>query len=328
MFKKSRPLFLLCESPLHAGSGSELGIVDLPIQREKHTDFPKIEASSLKGAVRQAFETKLVLSESDKEKAKQNLITINRIFGYDEAEVLHYKDTQKNAFKEYTQFMGCVAVSDARLLLFPVKSLHGVFAWLTCPKIINRFIEDMQLAGISEGIPSIDAPQVIAVAPETTLVDDKKLQLEEFIFKNPDKNEQVKKLGIWLKNTLLGEQDKSYWAGKLEKDIVVLNDTDFTHFVKLSTEVITRTKIDNTTGTVAEGALFTEEYLPAESVLYSIVLFADEMSKYKEEKMNADKVKEFFIQGLPRVMQVGANATLGKGIVKTKFVDKQEGGTK
>ncbi|MCS7076417.1 MAG: type III-B CRISPR module RAMP protein Cmr4, partial [Bacteroidia bacterium] len=204
MFKKSRPLFLLCESPLHAGSGSELGIVDLPIQREKHTDFPKIEASSLKGAVRQAFETKLVLSESDKEKAKQNLITINRIFGYDEAEVLHYKDTQKNAFKEYTQFMGCVAVSDARLLLFPVKSLHGVFAWLTCPKIINRFIEDMQLAGISEGIPSIDAPQVIAVAPETTLVDDKKLQLEEFIFKNPDKNEQVKKLGIWLKNTLLG----------------------------------------------------------------------------------------------------------------------------
>ncbi|MBK9462153.1 MAG: hypothetical protein IPN94_22720 [Sphingobacteriales bacterium] len=32
----------------------------------------------------------------------------------------------------------------------------------------------------------------------------------------------------------------------------------------MSTEVITRTKIDNETGTVEDGALFTEEYLPTE----------------------------------------------------------------
>jgi len=56
MFQISKPLFLICETPLHAGSGDSLGIVDLPIQREKHTSFPKIEASSLKGALREAFE--------------------------------------------------------------------------------------------------------------------------------------------------------------------------------------------------------------------------------------------------------------------------------
>ena len=56
MFQKSIPLFLVCESPLHAGSGSELGIIDLPIQRERHTNFPKIEGSSLKGCIREAFE--------------------------------------------------------------------------------------------------------------------------------------------------------------------------------------------------------------------------------------------------------------------------------
>jgi CRISPR-associated protein Cmr4 len=56
MFQQTKTLFLVCETPLHAGSGDSLGIVDLPIQRERHTQFPKIEASSLKGALREAFE--------------------------------------------------------------------------------------------------------------------------------------------------------------------------------------------------------------------------------------------------------------------------------
>ena len=56
MFKRAKPLFLIVEPPLHAGSGSDLGIVDLPIQREKHTDYPKIEASGLKGSIREIFD--------------------------------------------------------------------------------------------------------------------------------------------------------------------------------------------------------------------------------------------------------------------------------
>ncbi|HRI29847.1 MAG TPA: hypothetical protein PK715_17435, partial [Chitinophagales bacterium] len=32
---------LICETPLHAGTGDDLGFVNLPIQRERHTDFPK-----------------------------------------------------------------------------------------------------------------------------------------------------------------------------------------------------------------------------------------------------------------------------------------------
>ena len=323
MFKESKPLFLMCESPLHAGSGSELGTIDLPIQREKHTGFPKIEASSLKGAVRQAFEMHLVVCKENPE-AEQNLIKINKVFGYDEAELPKSKNAHKSAFGEDTQFSGCLAVSDARLLLFPVKSLHGVFAWLTCPKILSRFAEDMQYAGIDLNIPIIHTDS-IAVAEDSNTINQNNIHLEEFIFKKFEKKNEVKQLGTWLKDHLLGKEDKSYWAKKLEKDIIVLNDTDFAHFMQLSTEVITRTKIDNLTGTVATGALFTEEYLPTESVLYTMVMFADEMTK-KQDKMSADKVKEFFIQGIPKIMQIGANATLGKGIVKTKLIDTQKGG--
>lgn len=57
MFTRVEPFLLYSVSSVHAGSGSELGVVDLPIQRERHTGYPKIESSSLKGAIRSAVES-------------------------------------------------------------------------------------------------------------------------------------------------------------------------------------------------------------------------------------------------------------------------------
>ena len=59
MFLKSQPIFIKAETPLHMGSGTSLGIVDMPIQREKHTSYPKIEASGLKGSMREVFTDKI-----------------------------------------------------------------------------------------------------------------------------------------------------------------------------------------------------------------------------------------------------------------------------
>jgi len=59
MFRKLQPFFIIAESPVHAGSGSDFGVVDLPIQRERYTNFPKIESSALKGCVREAIESVL-----------------------------------------------------------------------------------------------------------------------------------------------------------------------------------------------------------------------------------------------------------------------------
>ena len=49
MFKLAKMAMIVAHTPIHAGSGSETGIVDLPIQRERHTAYPKIEGSSMKG---------------------------------------------------------------------------------------------------------------------------------------------------------------------------------------------------------------------------------------------------------------------------------------
>ena len=46
-------LFLWTETPLHAGAGSTLTAIDLPIQREIHTQHPVVWASGVKGALRE-----------------------------------------------------------------------------------------------------------------------------------------------------------------------------------------------------------------------------------------------------------------------------------
>ena len=149
------------------------------------------------------------------------------------------------------------------------------------------------------------------------------------------------------------------------------------HFVTLSTEVIARTKIDNQTGTVVTGALWYEEYLPTDSILYSLALTtplfikiqdgnaeekrADEQEKKgifytcnKEVKdrikkiqntkfpegnggkcseavkslIESEKVMNFFADGadgLPDIIQIGGNATVGKGIVRTHVYQNQGG---
>ena len=109
--------------------------------------------------------------------------------------------------------------------------------------------------------------------------------------------------------------------------LVVLPDDDFRDFVELSTEVVARTRIDADTGTVASGALFYEEYLPQESVLYTLALAAPVFQKedakdefFKQEGADeASLVLELFRKGVPEVIQIGGNATIGKGLVRLSF---------
>ncbi|HNW40428.1 MAG TPA: RAMP superfamily CRISPR-associated protein, partial [Opitutaceae bacterium] len=43
-------LYLFTRTPLHVGAGSSVGAIDQPIIRERHTGFPIIPGSSLKGS--------------------------------------------------------------------------------------------------------------------------------------------------------------------------------------------------------------------------------------------------------------------------------------
>lgn len=261
LLQSAKPFFIKTISPLHVGSGSDLGVVDMPIQRESHTSFPKIEASSLKGALRSEY------SELDTEE----------IFGKDDSR-------------------GKVSFSDARILFFPVKSVKGIFAYITCPYVLKRFHDDISLCekdikdGFTLPLLPVDEGQCIVLDGSKNKIDntDNKshVVLEEYSF-------EVLKI----------QTKESITLPNLDIDkerIVIVSDDEFKEFVKNSTEVITRIKIGDK-GVVDKdnGALFTEEYLPAESYMYFLSMGE-----------RVDVMDSF------DVTQIGGNATLGKGIVK------------
>ena len=315
MFKKAKPFFIIVQSPLHVGSGTELGLVDMPIQRERHTGFPKIEGSGLKGCIREAFEEfrEEIQVGNKKVNGGNRLETILLAFGPEKGD----------------EHAGALGFTDARLLLFPVKSMKGVFAWITCPTVLERFKTDLELCKNSGAIKkhffeNKKVPSEKTISNFGELGINGKIVLEEYTF--DVKHEQItREFAEWLAVMLD--------MGEINKKLVILSNDDFCDFVNLSTEVITRTRINQATGTVQSGALFTEEYLPSESVLYSLAL-ATPIFKEKQEdkgifaqngKAEEDLVMEYFTNGLAEVIQIGGNATIGKGIVRTKiWEDKNE----
>ncbi len=326
MFKEKRILFLIAETPVHPGSGSEVGIVDLPIQRERHTEFPKIESSGLKGCIREAFEKLNPKVE----------INNKKVHPKDE---IKYKDNGKEKKTDYISLVfgpegeeahaGAMTITDARILLFPVKSLKGVFAWITCPFVLERFKKDLELIGIDiDTIKNINSVELENTVPKecTLIIPEKKIVLEEFTFKVRE-DDSTTELAQFLAKSIFDESYQ-FWKERLEKNFVILSNDDFTQFVKTSTEVITRTKIDSATGTVESGALWTEEYLPQDTIMYSLVMFTQSKVKNDDQKgifqanspeEEARLVAEFFEKGLPEVIQVGGNQTIGKGFMRTKI---------
>ena len=109
-------LGLLAETPIHPGAGRGMGVVDLPVAREAATDYPVLVGSSLKGA----------------------LLDKMRTTSADDAAV-------RFGTKEHA---GDLLVSDARLLLLPVRSLTGSYRWTTCPHLIERYRRDLARAGV------------------------------------------------------------------------------------------------------------------------------------------------------------------------------------
>lgn len=321
MFKKAKVLFLYTETPLHTGSGSSLGVVDLPIQRERHTNLPMVQASGLKGSLRDYAEDK---AKSEKDENAKNIMRnkIKLVFGPDS------KDGNERA----SEHAGAVAFTDARLLIFPVRSLKGIFAWVTCPSVLQRFIRDLSVAGMTQvnlNIPSMGEDEALVANPSEVIVD-AKVVLEEFSFSvksNGDDQKKTNEIAKWIsENAMPRSPEYSFWKGKILKNLVILPDNAFRDFTEFSTEVIARTKIDNTTKTVATGALWYEEHLPSDTILYSLALASDPLGKKDNGMQTAEHILEFITDLQIDRFQLGGDETVGRGIVKLRISEVKDGG--
>jgi len=191
---------------------------------------------------------------------------------------------------------GAITFSDGMILFFPVKSLKGVFAYTTSPLVLERFKQFLKRE-FSIRRPS----QGNIYASQNLVFQDNKVVLEEFEFN------QIGHCLDVLENIKIPCELET----QIKERFAIVDDDTFTYFVENFTEVVTRIKINPETGTVDQGALWTEEYLPAESVMYSL---------YFENKPLSEEHRKY----LPKngeLINIGGDQTVGKGFVKLHIVE-------
>ena len=285
MTNQTALLLLTSETPLHAGAGQSVDGIDLPIQREVHTDWPCVFGSAVKGALRAHAEQRML----DKSTA------ITDLFGPDHG----------HAQERDTSHAGALLVGDATLLALPVRSLQSSFKWVTCPQALKRFARTAERLGLELKLPTITQP-----APDKALGQgDAKLFLEEFRFEqSPDAC--IGALAKALAPLSGGALDEA----TLVQRLVIVHDDIFSFLARNATSVQPHIAIDSTTKTVKDGALWFEESLPPETLLY--VPLTATASRRKGGALTAAQVLEQFEQLLPagkNWLQLGGNETTGMG---------------
>lgn len=246
MFVKSLLMSIYTETQVHPGSGTAINRpIDLPIQRERHTQFPLIQSSTLKGVLKSFGSTAGIPEDK-----------IKSMFGPDDASAA-----------------GLITINDAKILAFPVRTLAGVFAWITCPLVLDRFRRDIQSlnSSFSYNLPSFQETDAL-VQNETSVAVDNAVIIEDI--KLAKKRDDLSNITSVVSKLLPSDQAYNYVREKIRKDLVIVNDTLFKELVSLTTEVVARIAIDQGTGTAKSGALWYEEYLPTDTIMYSIIMIS------------------------------------------------------
>lgn len=157
MFETTRLVFLYAVSPVHMGAGQAIGVIDNPIQRERHTQHPMVAGSGLKGALRHHLEGK---------------------WGPDSADVVRIFGPESKA----ADFAGAVSFGDAQLVAFPVRSTRQAFVYAVSPVTLAGLKRLATLAGLEVpwDVPGLADGQ--AKAADARSCDGTRLVLEAFEF--------------------------------------------------------------------------------------------------------------------------------------------------
>lgn len=288
-------LGLSAETSIHAGTGRSTGVVDLPIMRESHTNWPCVYGSAVKGALRGLAQDRVLAQEM----SSDDLVDV---FG---------PDTQ-----HASEHAGALSVGDARLLLLPVRSLSSHFKWVTCPALLRRAAADARRLGLNDAVEYQGAlpKDNEAIVPPSSQSPQSQLFLEEFCFEQ--KPTDLSRLVGWLAR--FGTED---FAAALQAQLAIVSDDMFAHLATFATPVTPHIAIDNERKAVKAGALWYEETLPPETVLY--LALAAQPSRKPGRGASAvqvlGKALGLFTPERP-YLQLGGNETVGMGWCRVQTV--------
>lgn len=286
---KTKLMTIFTRTPLHVGCGSSVGAVDQPVARERHTGFPVIPGSALKGVL-----ADLWLDRSDPKnpiRSQEGKI----LFGED--------DVSARATA------GKILIGDSKLLAFPIRSAKGCFAWITCPMVLARFDRDT----FSRFSASVSDPGEgkVFVAPGSDVVlsrtvqgtEEKDVVFEEYALSAVE-DERVGRLAETFDQLC---SDK-VWKDLLVKKLAVVDDETFAYFAKNACEIAQHNRISDVTNTVDGTGFFNQENVPSETLFYALLSCLDEDIF---EKKFVPKIQS---EG---ILQIGADMTTGLGWCST-----------
>lgn len=291
-------------TPLHVGAGKGVGFIDMPIMREKVTNWPLVPGSALKGVMRDYF-----FNLNEERKISPELF--DAAFGRASGEGNTDDDTS-NA--------GSLILTDAHIVCLPVRSLYGTFAYTTSPIVLERLKRDLTAAGYGT-FPTVPKPkenEAIHQRNSRLISEGKKIFFEDLDFDAREDSEE----STWA--DLLGNilfQNDPVWKGIFAERFAVISDDCFNFLTETGTEVSPHIKIDDKKKIVAKGMLWYEEALPTEAIMSGIAWCDRVFGKNKLENKKIEKkdILDTFCPSSGLDLQIGGKATVGKGRVRCQF---------
>jgi CRISPR-associated protein Cmr4 len=308
MFQEKALMFIYCVTPVHAGTGTAIGAIDSPIQRERHTGYPTIAGSGIKGALREHCRG----NGSDTDPA------LTAVFGPPPA--------------SSSDHAGACSFADAQIVLFPVRSPKNAFYYVTCPTALFTLQRLAALANVPPSPPwrnlQPEEPQYIPLGTDAG----GQLYLEAFKFEKASGDGVA--VGEWLANQALPAEKSwlAFFRNKIKQDVVLVHNEVFGHFVRHSTLVEPHVRINDESGTAEDGGLFYVENLPPESLLVSLVMASkvrrnanntqtNHGNKIPESAADVIRYLEKKLDG--QLVQLGGDSTTGRGQVLLHFVTRE-----
>jgi CRISPR-associated protein Cmr4 len=278
--------------PLHIGVGQDImGEVDLPIDRESETGVPRIPGTALKGGFRahaawklkmdgeknkpcpgdQPAEQEGAAGEAGKTKGPRHrahycgitTCPICQTFGSPSIK-LKNKEGENESISGHE---GRVYFRDARLAFFPAATDKGTL-WFSTPGRAAAWL-NLEEEEYPELLVSSTSSLALWIDQHNPVSSLRVGWIHMSGIKSTTKEPQIQLVLDALRNaTDRAFPSNDYWR-HIIKHTVLLDDTSFYRLVETCLERRTCNRVDQDTGTVADGALFSYEALPRASLLYT-----------------------------------------------------------
>ncbi len=272
-------------SPLHCGTGQAMDVVDLPIARSRATKLPIVPGSSLRGVLRQEI-------------TNINDTRADELFG------------PRNIGEQDIR-AGTLSVGDGNLLLLPVRCLAGVVSYVTSPFVLRRYKRDCAIAHLNcPDVPQCAENHALITEQSVNRLDDT-LVLEDLDVQ-ASVSEEAREWAEIIAKAIHADNEEQEAQDDLISRFAILPDSVMQYLTETATEIRTRIAIDQQTGTVKDGALWHEEALPAESILWGMCALAPPNGSAQGQTARLRDV-------LPSpclLLQLGGNAGVGAGLVR------------